>query len=346
LARRVLVHLEHPIATVYEVQAARSIRPLFTFRADERGEWPEQDEGFASIQGARATLVLTSKEVLISDWTFPEAVQGELDQVIKLKLERELPIQPERVYVDHWISGRTPQQTYIAVRVLVAHRKQLERLRQLAHCWGVRPMRVALAVEPGRCEPIVGDLLPNRARLSQRAPTVRDRLLVRAAVALTLALVTVTGSQWVYERGKVGAEVLRVQTNAKSVRALARRLEHEQAPARALLDIQALPDAADLLKSLTETVPNDSWVYELQAFTPTSAAVQLELSAFAPAATVLADTLEKSSRFGKVRLVWASSAGLGTAMDRLQLTAVAGSPESAAAETQTVAPQVHPSSSP
>jgi hypothetical protein len=326
LAQRVVVHLERPVATVYELRAARQLQALFTFSCDEQGAWPEQPEGFGSFQAARATLLLTPKEVLLSEWSLPEAVERELDRVIRLKLERELPLQPERVYHDHWIAARATEQAQMTVQVLVAHREHLERLRQLAQGWGIRPVRIALAAEPARPDLMMGNLLPSRTRLRRQASTAPERLLARAAVVVSIALLSVIAVQWTYERAKVGAEVQRVQTTAKSVRELTRRLAHEEAPVRALLGIQSLPDAADVLISLTETVPADSWVYDFRASAPTSGGAQLELSGFAPAATVLADELDKSMRFGKVRLVWATSAGLGTATDRLQLTALATAP--------------------
>ena len=48
---------------------------------------------------------------------------------------------------------------------------------------------------------------------------------------------------------------------------------------------------------------------------------RIKLSGFAPAATILVDLLGSSHQFDMVRLVSAQSAGLGSGLDRLQLSA-------------------------
>jgi hypothetical protein len=224
--------------------------------------------------------------------------------------------------VDHWITRRLKDKRQIRVRVLVAHRSRLERLREQLATWSWRLARVGIADEdqPGK---VVGDLLPAHRR-SWLVLARGDRLLLRSAgVILGVWVLTVLG-QWAYERIEVNAELHKAQDAADRVRQLRARLERDSAPARALAQQERLPDAAETLLTLTDAVPADSWVSSLDVTISTPSA-QLRLTALTPVATLLVDRLARTPHFHAVRLLSASSAGVG-AGDRLELSATLGSP--------------------
>lgn len=88
-----------------------------------------------------------------------------------------------------------------------------------------------------------------------------------------------------------------------------------------MIALMARPDAVDVLRTLTSDIPSDTWMYELEVKGASAPGYQVKLSGYAPTATMFVDALEKRPKFDGVRLVSAASAGIGTARDRLTVTA-------------------------
>jgi hypothetical protein len=140
-------------------------------------------------------------------------------------------------------------------------------------------------------------------------------------VALGVVACGVIATQWFIERWRVNADLARVSAQAQRARALARDLSRGSEGSNALIDLMARPDAVDVLRTLTSDIPPDTWMYELEIKASATSAYQVKLGGYAPAATMFVDALEKRPKFDGVRLVSAASAGIGTARDRLTVTA-------------------------
>jgi hypothetical protein len=254
----------------------------------------------------------------VSEIAFPLAVEREIDRAVDLHLERELPLPRDRACVDWHVLRRDRIARRIVVRMFVSHRGRVESLRDAILAKGLRPIRVAVTDASGE---LLGNLLPRRNRTERLRITPLDRRLAAVAATLVCVAAGITGAQWFYERAEVKDEVERVRALAVTTESLTRRLRDESAPATALIGIMRKPDAVDVLTSLTSSAPQDSWAYELDIKPAQAGGYQVKFGGFAPAATMLVDTLEKTPQFENVRLVTAASAGLGTTRDQLQLTA-------------------------
>jgi hypothetical protein len=269
-----------------------------------------------SMRGARAVLMIDSSDALIHEVSLPAAVERELDHAIELYLERELPLPPQQLCTDWSIVRRDRDHHLIVVRILVVRREDVERMRNRIMACGLRPVRAAIL---GANAELIGDVLTRpRSHFALRS---LDRRLAGIVVSLAAATAGVIAAQWTYERVQVGQEVERVRSIAQSAQALADRLARDAAAANALARIMRQSDAADVLKTLTTVVPSDSWVYALNVGPAPSGTLQIELDGFTPTATVLVDLLDKAPELEEVRLVSATSAGLGAGQDRLHVTA-------------------------
>lgn len=266
----------------------------------------------------RAIAVLGIQDVLVHDIVLPLAVERELDRAVDLHLERDLPMSRDLVSVDWQVTRRDREARRISVRVLIARRDRVEKLRELTSAHGLRTVRVAAADASGE---LVGNLLPRRARADRLRFTSLDRRLAAVAGALALAAAGLTAGQWIYERSQLADEVERASALASKAESLAHILQTKSSNASALIAIMNTQDAVDVLTSLTSSVPQDTWAYELDIKPVAAGGYQVKLGGFAPAATMFVDTLEKAPQFEQVRLVTATSAGLGAGRDRLQLTA-------------------------
>lgn len=320
LVTRTLVILTRDGGSVSLVRGAHR-ECVLTFSNDAAGSWPDALDltGTAvAVRGTRAVFALSSDDVLTRSLTLPESVERDLDQVVGLQLERESPMPLERVCIDRQISERLRRERQIKVDVSLVHRARVEQVRELARKWGVHVVRVGVSTESGD---VTGNFLRAPTRLSRLKLTPTDRRLAVSAATLATVCLGVVAFHWVYERVEIGRELRHLQDPADAAGGLAKRLETDAAPAVALVNLMRQPDALDALTTLTTEVPRDSWVYDLDVSAQWPQTPRIKLSGFTPTATMLVGVLGTGGRFDDVRLVSAMSAGLGSAQDRLQLTA-------------------------
>jgi len=320
LAMRLLLRVEPGALTLCDLRSPVTAA-LGTTTRSAPGQWPERLEGDARpLAGVRTSVQLAREEVLLYELTLPASLERELGQVISLRLERDLPLHREQVYVDHWVKERLRRRRQIVVHVLVARRSDVERVRELLAASGLRLARVGVADPSRGPKYVAGNLLPGSFRV--RFLSVRERALAYSVCVVASLWVLLIAGQWIYERTRVGLEIERTAAKADAVRHLMHRLAADEAPARALERVAATPDAAEVLLDLTQTMPRDSWAYALTIWAPDSGEPEVVLSGFTPTATSLVDTLAKSGRFGKLRLVFATASEIGSG-DRLQISSAA-----------------------
>jgi len=270
------------------------------------------------VRGTRAVFAVALEYVLTHTLTLPASVAADLDEVVSLQLERECPVPLDRVYVHHRIRRRLAADRKIEVEILIIQRDRVERLQALAQQWGLRLVRIGVGSGDGD---VAGNFLRTPQTTSRRRLSVIDRRLARSAVALAALFLVTLAFHWGYERVVVGRELRRLAPSATAADRLTQQLRTQAAPAEALAALMRQSDALDTLITLTEDIPADSWVYELEVSTQGPQAPRIKLSGFTPVATALVAQLQRSGHFDEVRLVTAISAGLGSGQDRLQLTA-------------------------
>lgn len=267
---------------------------------------------------ARAVLVLRERDVLVHELVLPAAVERDLDSVVDLQLERELPMRREHLCVYSQILRRDREHQRITIRVIAVHRQRIEGVQRRAVEHGLRPVRIGVALRGGE---LCGDLLPRRARPDRLRVTPLDRRLAITAGALTVLCCGVIAGQWIYERVQVNKELARVQALAREADRTARELGRQSASGTALIALVSKADALDVLSALTTSVPTDSWAYEIEVAPGQGDVLQVKLDGFAPTAATLVNVLERAPEIERVRLVSSASAGIGTGKDRLKLTA-------------------------
>lgn len=320
LAKQVVIEFKGDIAQVYALSRGTMSERIAISR-DPSGAWPEQltpESAIADHLGARATLVLAPEDTLRFDLLVPHALGRDLDSAIALQLERELPLAREQLGVDYQMREHLPGSGKNRVQVLVAHRSQLEDVRNRVEQWGLRPVRIRASGEDGA---VVGDFLRSPFRFRTMPLSRLERRLLVAVCVLSLMLGTLVAGQWTYERIAVDEQLRRLAPQSELASSLAARLVDESTPARDLINIERVPDASDVLSALTRTIPTYAWVYRLHVDASSTGAVLIRMGAFAPPASALLSILEDTHRFGTVQLISATATGGPAGLDRLKLIA-------------------------
>jgi len=319
LITRTFVRLERAGGGIWTLRG-KERRDLLTFTCEAPGDWPgdlQTSSSAEAIRGTRAVFALAPEFALVHRMILPDALERDLDRVIALQLERQQPMRLDRVCFAWHIVGRSRRQRLLTVEVLIAHRGCIERVQGLAQGWAVQPVRIGIVNASGG---VTGNFVRRAARSRTFSLNGTEARLALSAALLAALGVLLIGGQCLYERVKVGQALTSAVTQAAVSDHLARDVKSVAIPAAALTDLMSQPDALDVLAVLTERIPADSWVYDLDITAQFPVAPEIKLAAFTPTATLLVDLLGTSGQFDHVQLVSAVSAGLGFG-DRLQLTA-------------------------
>lgn len=220
------------------------------------GNLPAELSGLpAELAGARAAIVIDESELLFCEFELPLAAERQMSAVLRLQLERALPLPLEQLLFDRQVISRDRDRELLGVRVAVVRRERVDALRELVARAGLVP--VAAGPETNGA-PGYNFLVRRRDPLRWR-PSSLDRRLLQATAAGLAALLVVLGAQWWHERSQVGAQAAELHAQALRISAERERLVRESTPLVALQKIVATRDAAAVLANLSRSMPLSAW---------------------------------------------------------------------------------------
>lgn len=300
-ARRVVLRLGPKGAQVLLAGAEREEDCGTLLPAD--GTWPESlGEEWTAIlrRAARIDVELDDASVLAHVVSFPPAMAAHLAQAVALQIERDAPL-PLAQLCTAWrpvpaapVSSLRPK-----VTLVMARREFVDTWRQRVQRWhGAGAAVLWRHPTTGQCFRL-GETVPPR-RAAERS--IIDRRLVATAVALAFLWLGTVLAQRMYERVEVRQERARVEESVVKAKANYARYRTDSAPLAALRARPARTATLQALLALTTATPDDAWVYELELATAPDQDAQATLKGFAPAPSVLVDTLESAPQFERVSL--------------------------------------------
>ncbi len=287
-------------------------------------------------QQVRLEIGLSPDSVLLRQMALPALADREIAKMVELRLERELPLARDRLYVDWTIVERkkNPNQAnhsqtshnqashnqashgQVVVAIGIVRKEWLDRILTRVRQWGWKPVRVGLCSA-------VGSLQFNFLETLQHSrATTNSRLhpLMTLSASLVVALAVVLGGQWIYERARLSKALnvaqLQLQTHAKQ----RRKLERESEPLMRLKALMKKPSTAQVLIDLTESLPSDTWVSDLEIQRATDNQATIRLVGYAPSAVGLVNLIESKEQFAGVELI-SSAVGFGSQGERVELSA-------------------------
>lgn len=272
--------------------------------------WPQEIP-----RGARAEIILPSASVLTGNLLLPAASERELQAMMALQFERELPLPMDQLYVDWRVAGRT-EHGMQHILFATARRMVVERLRDGVRAWGWR-----VAAVRGPAEAMQMNLLPAATHRFAARLEKRDKLLVWTAVFLVVLYGLVVAGQWIHERHSLAPLLERGQAQVTALAQERAKLTSQSEPLIAIREQIQRPSAAEALVTLSAAMPAGSWLYQAQFVSEPDGGVVVVLEGYAPSSTSVIDALQASAQFDRVVLVEAASAASGQDGERFQIKA-------------------------
>jgi len=236
--------------------------------------------------GLTTELRLPRASVLTRTLSFPPQVRANLPQVIRYELDRLSPFQAQDVVFDFTLVGGAKQGGRLAVELAVCRRALVSR-------WIARLAELGSPVERIGWDGAWprANLLPPEERPRQNPVRFsRNRALAMLIALLVLAIMLTPLWQKTQTLERLDEEVRRARTQAVAVDELRQQLEQTRQGSMAALQLKLdQPPFLDLLRELTDRLPDDTWIQNLE-YTQG----QVDLSGESGQATALIALLEEA----------------------------------------------------
>ena len=277
-------------ATLLE-RTAEGERALGSVAADA----PDHDRRLGELlkqarrRGRAVTVRLSGELGLRKVLDLPLAARDDLEQMLRLEMDRLTPFRADEVYFAHRVLGSDAQNRRLSVELQLAPRREIERAVEAAQRVGVAPAAVELA-DGGADQPL--NLLPGES--GQRARDGRlHRVLALLALALAVGAVVIPLQRQRTTLAELESEVAAARAEAEESLALRERLDRLTKSAEFLVaDKTRQPMVVSVLDELTRLVPDQAYIIQLELHDG-----MVELHGYATTASDLIGVLEQSPLF-------------------------------------------------
>jgi general secretion pathway protein L len=244
-----------------ELVAGQSRELLGTLDLEGRESLPEAAAATAKDHHHRIVLMLPSDAVLTRRTSLPSQVKDNLPQVLRYELDRLSPFRPEQVLYDFLVIGGGKGEPRLTVNLALTR-------RELVDGWLKRLGEAGTPVDQVTWEGgwTQANLLTPEERPRHRQPLLDPNKLLLALV-LVLGMAALVTPLWQGSRDleSLDSELRRARTQVMQVDQLRQELEKARRGSTEVLR-QKLeqPRMLDLLRELTERIPDDTWVQSLE----------------------------------------------------------------------------------
>lgn len=297
--------------------ASKQSRHFVIDLSERPGDLGELESFAAAVPAqARATVLLPETSVLKCELRLPPVAERDVAPAVELQLERKLPLPREQLYLDWRVREALADRSRI-VDVVMARRAVADRVRDGVRARGWRPVAITSKEPDGRQ---YFNLLPAPTRRLSFAVGKRERYLAWSAAALIFVYaVAAVGKGWL-ERAIVSEDIGKARAQSTRIEKQRALLVTEGKAIAQLHAVMLRPSAADGLLAVSSALPHDSWIYQAD-IRALANGVSVNLEGYTPSATSLLQGLEGSGRLDAIELIEATSAGVGSGSERVELKA-------------------------
>jgi general secretion pathway protein L len=264
-------------------------------------------------------IELPAADVLLRSVTLPVQVKGNLRQVVSYEIDRLTPFAPNDVYFDARIAGTVARGSKLDVTLAVCRRDRvaewLDRLRE--------GRSSATGVRWTGAWPDANLLPPQDRPRRSKVGTIVTSLLAALVVLLVTAILLTPLWQKTQELEALQRELRRVRIAAQEVEQVREELERARLGSVEVLQRKRQqPRMTDLLRELTDLLPDGTWVQTLNVREG-----EVDIRGESTQATALIGLLEKGAGISQVTFRSPVMQVGGTGQERFHIAFTYGPPE-------------------
>ncbi|QIK36674.1 pilus assembly protein PilM [Caldichromatium japonicum] len=283
--RRLIFQIEDGQARAYLV-AGLETQVFGGFDPNGDLHLPGMNGGQRHDRPPRIEVHLPSESVLRRRVSFPAQVRVNLHQVLRYELDRISPFKPEDVVFDFMVLPGPRSAERIQVELALCRRDQVEAWIERLAALGAPVERIAWVGAWPEANLLPAERRPQARRFALNAATTLGSIAVLLAVAVLLSPL------WQRDQTiqRLDTQLKRLRAQAAEVERTRQELERVRQSSRAVIERKLQqPRLLELLRELTERLPNDTWVQNLE-FGPE----QIEIRGESGQASALIAILEQS----------------------------------------------------
>ena len=265
-------------------------------------------------QNNRIRVFVSPQRAYVRQFRLPTAVLPHLDAAVTLQLPKLLPLVASELLTDFEVIDSDLTQKMASIDLAALKKAEVNAVLERLKVWGLRVASIHLGQPSGPRHRFKfgGDGVFGHGLKLRRS----DRVLAGAAAALGLACASVAATE--SYRSQVSLEHAKTETRAPAAAALAHRqvLLGRLEPLAALAQLEAAPSATALVADLTMLVPQNTWLTTLELKDR-----HVRLVGVSPNSGNVVKLISSSLLLSDVALRSSMSLGIGTGVDRFELTA-------------------------
>jgi general secretion pathway protein L len=281
------------------------------------GDLPETIPASLAIvreQNNRIRVFVSPQRAYVRQFQLPIAVLPHLDAAVTLQLPKLLPLVASELLTDFEVIASDLTLKTASIDLAAVKKAEVNAVLERLKAWGLRVASVHLGQPSGPRHRFKfgGDgIFGHRFKLNRS-----DRVLASAAAALSLVCASVAATE--SYRSQVSLERAKTETRAPATAAFAHRqaLLGRLEPLAALAQLEAAPSATALVAELTMLVPQNTWLTTLELKDR-----HVRLVGVSPNSGNVVKLISSSLLLSDVALRSSMSLGIGTGLDRFELTA-------------------------
>jgi general secretion pathway protein L len=265
-------------------------------------------------QNNRIRVFASPEKAYVRQLQLPNAVLPHLDAAVALQLPKLLPLDLSELLTDFEITVSDSSQKLLNIEIAALKRAEVDIVLKRLKAWGLRIVATHLRDPSDAAQRFRfgGDAIFGHRLKLRRS----DRILAVMAAALGLACVSVAATE--SYRGQVSLERAKALSRVPASAALARRQEllARLGPLSALTQLESSPSATALLAELTMLVPQNAWLTTLELKDN-----RIRIVGVSPNSGDVVKLISSSLLLDNIALRSSTSLGIGTSMDRFELSA-------------------------
>jgi general secretion pathway protein L len=262
----------------------------------------------------RARLFVSSEKAFIRQVQVPLAVLPHLDSAIALQLPKLLPLDAEELLTDFEIARRDSTNNVAHIDLVALKKADVNPILERLRAWSLQIVSAHVGESSASTHRF--RFLRNGAFRHGLKLHRSDRILVGVAAALALACASVAVAE--SYRSQVSLDHAKAVTHDPAAAALTRRQEllARLEPLKALAELEAAPSTAALLAEVTMLVPQNTYLTTLELQRG-----HVRVVGVSPNSGDVVRLLSSSKLLNDIELRSSMSLGIGTGLDRFELTA-------------------------